>query len=40
MIVNDDSSVISNRSFKLTDDPRVVIHDQNRFILQVSDVDA
>jgi hypothetical protein len=34
MIVNDDSSVISKRSFKLIDDPRIVIYDCHKFIKQ------
>jgi hypothetical protein len=33
-IVNDDSSVVSHRSFKLIDDPRVVIYDRHWFIIQ------
>ena len=33
-IVNDDSSVISKQSFKLIDDPRVVINDHLMFIIQ------
>ncbi len=33
-IVNDDSSVISKWSFKLIDDPRVIINDHNMFIIQ------
>ncbi len=33
MIVNDDSSIISWWSFKLIDDPRVVIYDRHRFII-------
>ncbi len=32
--VNDDSSVVSMFSFKLTGDPRVVIYDCHRFIIQ------
>ncbi len=34
MIVNDNSSVISNWSFKLIDDAGVVIYDCNRLIIQ------
>jgi hypothetical protein len=37
-IVNDDSSIISKWSFKLIDDPRVVIYDRNKFIMQATDV--
>ncbi len=39
-IVNDNSSVISKYSFKLSDDPRVVIYDGHRFIIQVIDYSA
>ncbi len=35
-VVNDDSSVISKWSFKLIDDPRVVIYNHHRFILQAT----
>jgi len=35
-IVNDESSVVSKRSFKLIDDPRVIIHDCHRFIIQAT----
>ncbi len=36
-IVNDDSSVIISKwSFKLIDNPRVVIYDRNRFIIQAT----
>ena len=35
-IVNDDSRVISNQSFKLSDDPRVVIYDRHRVIIQAT----
>ncbi len=35
-IVNDDPSVVSNQSFKLIDDPRVVIYDCHRFIIQAT----
>jgi hypothetical protein len=38
MIVNDDSIVISDWSFKLIDNPRVVIHNLHRFIIQATDV--
>jgi hypothetical protein len=34
MIVNDDSSVVIKWSFKLIDDPRVIIYDRHRFIVQ------
>ncbi len=37
MIVNDDASVISKWSFKLIDDPRAVIYDCHRFIIQATD---
>jgi hypothetical protein len=37
MIVNDDSIIVSDWSFKLIDDPRVVIYDCHRFILQAID---
>jgi hypothetical protein len=36
-IVNDDSSIVSKLSFKLIDDPRVVIYDRYRFIIQATD---
>ncbi len=39
-IVNDNSSVISKGSFKLSDDARVVIYDCHRFIIQVTDVSS
>ena len=39
-IVNDDSSVISKRSFKLIDDPRVIIFDLQRFIIQATVLSA
>ncbi len=35
-IVNDDSSIISKWSFKLVDNPRVVIYDHHRFIIQAT----
>ncbi len=35
-IVNDDSSIINKRSFKVIDDPRVIISDCNRFIIQAT----
>ncbi len=35
-IIIDDSSVISKWSFKLFDDPRVVIYDRNTFIIQAT----
>jgi hypothetical protein len=35
-IVNDDSSIISKWSFKLIDDPRIVIYDYHRFIIQAT----
>jgi len=34
--VNDDSSVVSKWSFKLIDDPRVIIYDCHRFIIQAT----
>jgi hypothetical protein len=36
-IVNNNSSIVSKWSFKLTDDPRVVINDRNRFMIQKTD---
>jgi len=36
MIINDDSSIISKWSFKLINDPRAVIYDCNRFIIQAT----
>ncbi len=39
-IVNDDSSVISKWSFKLIDDPRVVIYDRHKFKVQATGVEA
>jgi hypothetical protein len=36
-IINDDSIVVSDRSFKLIDDPRVVIYDRHRFIIQATE---
>ncbi len=36
-ILNDDCSVISKRSFKFSDDPRVVIYDHLRFIIQAQE---
>ncbi len=35
-IVNDDSSIISEQSFKLIDDPRGVIYNCGMFILQAT----
>jgi hypothetical protein len=35
-IVNDDSSIISKWSFKLSDDPRVVIYDCHWFKIQAT----
>jgi len=35
-IINDDSSVVSKWSFKLIDDPRVVIYERHRFIIQAT----
>ncbi len=37
-IINDNSSIISKWSFKLIDDPRVIIYDCHRFILQAAGV--
>ncbi len=37
-IVNDDSSIVSKWSFKLIDDPRVIIYDHHRFIIQATGV--
>jgi len=36
MIVNDDSSIVSKWSFKLIDNPIVVIYDHHRFIIQAT----
>ncbi len=36
MIVNDDFSIISKWSFKLIDDPKVIIYDRHRFIIQAT----
>ncbi len=36
MIVNDDSSIVSKWGFKLIDDPRVIIYDRHRFIIQAT----
>ncbi len=36
MIVNDDSSILSKWSFKLNDDPRAVIYDCHKFIIQAT----
>jgi len=36
-IVNDNCSVISKGSFKLIDDPRVIIYDRHRFLIQASE---
>ncbi len=38
MIANDDTSIISKWSFKLIDDPRVIIYDRHRFIVQATDL--
>jgi len=38
MIVNDSSSIVSKRSFKLIVDPRVFIYDRRRFIIQATGV--
>jgi hypothetical protein len=38
MIVNDNSSIISKWCSKLSDDPRVVIYDRHRFIIQATGV--
>ncbi len=38
MIIDDDSSVISKWSFKLIDNPRVIIYDHHRFIIQATGV--
>ena len=35
-IVNDDSSIIIKLSFKLIDDPRVIIYDRKRFTIQAT----
>jgi len=35
-IVNDDSSFVSKWSLKLTDDPRIVIYDRHKFIMQAT----
>jgi hypothetical protein len=39
-IVNDDSSIISKRSLKLIDGPRIIIYDLHRFIIQATGVKA
>jgi hypothetical protein len=36
MIVNDDSSIVSNWSFKLIDNARVIIYDRNMFVIQAT----
>jgi len=36
MIIIGDSSIVSKWRFKLIDDPRVVIYDSNRFIIQAT----
>jgi hypothetical protein len=36
-IVNDNSNVVSKWSFKLIDDPRAVIYDRNRFVIQATE---
>jgi hypothetical protein len=36
-MVNDDSSVVSKWSFKLIDNPRVVIYDHHKFLIQATD---
>ncbi len=36
MIINDDSTFVSKRIFELSDDPRVVIYDCHRFIIQAT----
>ncbi len=36
MIVNDDSSVVSEQSFELIDDARGVIYDRHMFIIQAT----
>ncbi len=38
MIVNDNSSIISKWSIKLIDDPRVVIYDRHRFVIQATEL--
>jgi hypothetical protein len=35
-IVNDDSSIISEQSFQLIDDPRGIIYDCHMFIIQAT----
>jgi hypothetical protein len=35
-IVNDDCSIVSKFSFKLNDDPIVIIYDHHRFIIQAT----
>jgi len=37
-IANDDSSIISKGNFKLSDDPRVIIYNYHRFIIQATDL--
>ncbi len=38
MIINDDSSIVNKQSFKLIDDPRVIIYNCHRFIIQAPGV--
>ncbi len=40
MIVNGNSSIIGNLSFKLIDDARVIIYNRNRFIIQATGVNV
>ncbi len=37
MIVNDDSSIVSEQSFQLIDYARGIIYDQHMFIIQATD---
>ncbi len=39
-IVNVNSSIVSKCSFKLSDDPRVIIYDRHRFIVQATRVNC
>jgi hypothetical protein len=40
MILNDDSSIVSKGSFKLIDNPKAVIYDDYRFIIQAAGLGA
>ncbi len=38
-IVKDDSSIINKWSFKLIDNPRVIIYDRHKFMIQATDLE-